>query len=209
VRAAVWRRFHQTFDAEMRLTVLGPQIHQPAPNGVVQANQPTYFMMRVIQTTEDDGYPVQVGRYCSLNERAYVFLGGNHAVDHVSTFHFHRVMGVAGELEPPLSNGPIVIGNDVWIGWEAVIMSGVTIGDGAVVAARAVVTSDVEPFEVVGGLPARHMRWRFDQPTREALLRIRWWDWPIEKVLAHVDELQSPDLAGFIARHDPALGSSS
>jgi acetyltransferase-like isoleucine patch superfamily enzyme len=159
----------------------------------------------VVETAAGEGYPVQVGKYCSINDHAYVFLGGNHAPHHVSTFHFHRVMGLPGELEAPLSDGPVVIGNDVWVAWEAVIMSGVTIGDGAVVAARAVVTKDVQPYEVVGGVPARHLRWRFDEATREALLRIRWWDWPVEKVIEQVDELQSDDVGAFIARHDPGL----
>jgi hypothetical protein len=119
-------------------------------------------------------------------------------------------MGLPGELEAPLSDGPIVIGSDVWVCFEAVIMSGVTIGHGAIVSARAVVTRDVQPYEIVGGVPARHIGWRFDEPTREALLRISWWNWPAEKVADHVDELESPDLAGFIARHDPGpLGDSA
>jgi virginiamycin A acetyltransferase len=95
-----------------------------------------------------------------------------------------------------------VIGSDVYLGFEALVLSGVTIGDGAIIGARAVVTRDVAPFEVVGGNPAQHIKWRFDEPTRDALLRIRWWDWPHEKVLAHMDEINSPDVAGFIAKHD-------
>jgi hypothetical protein len=82
-------------------------------------------------------------------------------------------------------------------------MSGVMLGDGSVIAARSVVTRDVLPYEIVGGNPARHIRWRFEEPIREALKRIRWWEWPLEEVLEHLDELQSSDLTGFIARHDP------
>jgi hypothetical protein len=77
----------------------------------------------------------------------------------------------------------------------------VTIGHGAAVAARAVVTKDVAPYEIVGGMPARHIGWRFDQPLREALLKIAWWEWPVEDVLAHQAQLQNPDVAGFAARH--------
>lgn len=184
--------------------VLGTHVKIGAPRDLVEAEWPSYVNFRVIETAPGDGYPVKVGKYCSINEHAYAFLGGNHAPHHVSTFHFHRLMGLPGDLEEPLNNGPIVVGNDVWIGWEAVIMSGVTVGDGAVVAARAVVTRDVAPYEIVGGVPASHLRWRFDEKVREALLRIRWWDWPTEKVIEHVAELQSDDLAGFVARHDPA-----
>lgn len=183
--------------------VLGPHVQLGAPPRLVDAAWPTYAMFRIVETAPGDGSRVTVGRYCSLNDHAYVFLGGNHHGEHVSTFHFHRFMDIDGDREQPVSNGPVVIGNDVWVAWEAVILSGVTIGDGAIVAARAVVTRDVEAYEVVGGVPARHVGWRFDEETRAALLRIRWWDWPTEKVAAHVGELQSPDVAGFMARHDP------
>ena len=187
-----------------------PHIHRASPAHLVHAEQPTYSLIRVYQTTPDDGVPVKVGRYSLLHQRAYVFLGAKHPKDHVSMFHFRRIMGLPGELEAPLSDGPVVIGSDVWVSFEAVIMSGVTIGHGAIVSARAVVTRDVQPYEIVGGVPARHIGWRFDEATREALLRISWWDWSTEKVAAYVDELQSPDVAGFIARHDPqALGDSA
>jgi len=95
-----------------------------------------------------------------------------------------------------------VIGNDVWLGWECVVMSGVTIGDGAVVGARSVVTHNVAPYSVVAGVPARHIKWRFDSGQREALLRIAWWDWPDEKVRAHVPALLGEDVQAFIDAHD-------
>ena len=89
------------------------------------------------------------------------------------------------------NKGDIVIGNDVWIGYEAVILAGVTVGDGAVIAARAVVTKDVPPYTIVGGVPARPIRRRFPEETVNQLLRLRWWDWP----------------AGRIARNLPAIRS--
>jgi hypothetical protein len=88
-------------------------------------------------------------------------------------------------------------------------MSGVTIGHGAIVAPRAVVLHDVQPYEIVGGNPAKHIKWRFDEPTREALLRIAWWDWPEEKVARHRHEIDSPDVQGFIERHDPLRQASA
>jgi hypothetical protein len=105
----------------------------------------------------------------------------------------------------PTSRGPVIIGSDTWIGWRATIMSGVTIGHGAVVGVRAVVAKDIEPYEIVVGNPIRHIGYRFDEPTRVALLRIAWWDWPDSKVIAHADQLCDPNVLSFVARHDPAL----
>ena len=89
----------------------------------------------------------------------------------------------------PASKGDVVIGNDVWIGRKAVILSGVTIGDGAVVGTMAVVTSNVEPYTIVAGNPARPVRKRFDDSTIQNLLQLRWWDWPTEKVKENVKSL--------------------
>jgi hypothetical protein len=202
IKDTIKRRIDRYLIPKIESVIRDPHIHLAAGH-LVQADHPTYAPIRAYQTTGDDGTTVKVGRYSSLNHRAYVFMGAKHHAEHVSTFHFRRVMGLPGELETPLSDGPIVIGSDVWVAFEAIIMSGVTVGDGAIVAARAVVTRDVEPYEIVGGVPARHVGWRFDAATRQALLRIRWWDWPVEKVIEHIDELESPDLAGFIAKHDP------
>lgn len=87
--------------------------------------------------------------------------------------------------------GDIVIGNDVWIGYEAVILAGVTIGDGAVIGSRAVVTKDVPPYTIVGGVPARTIRRRFDEDIVEELLRLRWWDWPEEVIKENIPAIQS------------------
>ena len=87
--------------------------------------------------------------------------------------------------------GDIVIGNDVWIGYEAVILAGVTIGDGAVIGSRAVVTKDVPPYTIVGGVPAKTIRRRFDKDTVEELLRLRWWDWPEEMIRENITAIQS------------------
>lgn len=204
--ASLARRLWPYLEPKVRYSVLGSHVQMQLSERLVRYSPPSYVALRVVETVPGEGEPIQVGRYCSLNDHAYAFLGGNHAVEHVSTFHFHRVMALDGPLEQPLSNGPIRIGNDVWIGWEAVVMSGVTVGDGAIVAARAVVTKDVEPYEIVGGVPAAHIGWRFDEDTRAALMRIRWWDWPVDVVLSRLAELQSDDVAGFVSRYDPAAG---
>jgi carbonic anhydrase/acetyltransferase-like protein (isoleucine patch superfamily) len=100
--------------------------------------------------------------------------------------------------------GDIVVGSDTWVTNGVTVMSGVTIGDGAVVGTKAVVAKDVRPYAVVVGNPAREIRRRFSDEQVDALLRIRWWDWPTEKVKEHVELLTSPDVDAFIARFDPA-----
>lgn len=98
----------------------------------------------------------------------------------------------------PINRERLVIGNDVWIGYEAVVMAGVTIGDGAIIGARAVVTKDVPPYTIVGGVPAKPIRKRFDDETIERLLDLKWWDWPIEKIRRHLEDIQSGDLDKLI-----------
>ena len=92
------------------------------------------------------------------------------------------------------NKGDIVIGNDVWIGYEAVILAGVTVGDGAIIGARAVVTKDVPPYTVVGGVPAKPIRKRFSEDTIAVLLELRWWDWPEKRIQANLDAIQSGQL---------------
>lgn len=167
---------------------------------VLITEHPTYAHMRVYAQPGDP--PVRIGRYCSINETVTFVPGSEHPLDAVTTCHFYWTMG-EGEPEPSLSRGPITIGNDVWIGRDALVLSGVIIDHGAVVAARALVTKDVAPYEIVGGVPARHIGWRFDEQTREELLKIAWWEWPVEKVLAHRKQLygHGDAVIDFIARH--------
>ena len=149
-------------------------------------------------------YPVNgdrlvIGKYCSIACGArFLMNSANHALGSLSNYVFpifyeewDHGMQVTEAWD---RRGDIVIGNDVWIGYEAVILSGVTIGDGAIVAARSVVTRDVEPYTIVGGVPARHIRRRFDEETIDALLELRWWDWPPEKLTGSLRAIQAGDL---------------
>lgn len=88
------------------------------------------------------------------------------------------------------NKGDIVIGNDVWIGYEAVIFSGVTIGDGAIIGTRALVTKDVPPYTVVGGVPAKPIKRRFDEETTEKLLNLKWWDFDEEKIKRNISAIR-------------------
>jgi carbonic anhydrase/acetyltransferase-like protein (isoleucine patch superfamily) len=196
--------------ARVRYWIDGPEaVYPDDPRRRIELDEPTFAPIKLLSFVEDDGYPVSVGRYSILHHRAVVLHGGQHHVDWVGMIHARWENDGWVQTEGAIANrGPVVIGSDVWIGYEALIMSGLTIGHGAVVGARAVVTRSVEPYEIVGGNPAKHIRYRFDEPTRAALLRISWWDWPNEKVLQHWPEIDSPDVAGFVRRHDPAPEST-
>lgn len=149
-------------------------------------------------------YPVNrdrlvIGKFCSIACGARFLLNSaNHTLDSLSTYTFPLFPEEWDLGLPPAASwdnkGDIVIGNDVWIGYEAVILAGVTIGDGAVIGARAVVTSDVPPYTIVGGVPARPIRPRFPQAEIDALLSLKWWDWPVEKIAAAAPLIQSGDL---------------
>ncbi len=124
-----------------------------------------------------------VGSFCSIGSGAAFIMAGNqgHRRDWISTFPFFWMPEVAafeGALNGYRGAGDTVIGNDVWIGSEAIVMPGITIGDGAVVGTRAVVTRDVAPYAIVGGNPASVIRQRFEDDVIEFLLDLRWWDWP-------------------------------
>ena len=150
-------------------------------------------------------YPINrerlvIGKFCSIACGAkFLFNSANHTLRSLSTYIFPVLFeewGLDVERIPEAwdNRGDIVIGNDVWIGYEAVILSGVTIGHGAVIAARSVVTRDVPPYAIVGGAPARLIRRRFEPETIDALLELRWWDWPPEKLANHLRAIQDGDL---------------
>ena len=123
-------------------------------------------------------------------------LGGEHRSDWVTTYPFsafpNEWQSAAKIPGHPASKGDIVIGNDVWIGNGALILSGVTVGHGAIIGARSVITKDIEPYAVYAGNPAKLIRYRFEQGVREELLRLAWWDWPHEKVVANMSKILSP-----------------
>lgn len=146
-------------------------------------------------------YPINhdrlvIGKFCSIACGArFLFNSANHTMGSLSTYPFPLFFEEWGldrtDVAQAWDNkGDIVIGNDVWIGYEAVIMAGVTIGDGAVIGARAVVTKDVPPYTIVGGVPARPIRLRFLQQTVDALLELAWWDWPKERIAANLRWIQ-------------------
>jgi acetyltransferase-like isoleucine patch superfamily enzyme len=153
-----------------------------------------------VRTFAGDTSRVFIGSFGLIGERVEFIPGGLHRADWVSTFPFRWIFRLPGALEDghPTTKGDIVIGNDVWICTGALVLSGVTIGNGAIVGADAVVTSDVRPYAVVAGNPAREVSRRFSDEQIDALERICWWDWPIEAILQRVDLLCSPDVDALI-----------
>lgn len=151
-----------------------------------------------------NGDKLKIGKFCSIACGAkFIFTSANHSLKSLSTYPFPIFfeewgLDVKNIREAWDNKGDIVIGSDVWIGYEAVILSGVTIGDGAVVGARAVVTKDVPPYTVVGGVPARPIKKRFDEQTIDRLLKLRWWDLGREKIKECIPFIQSGNVDALI-----------
>lgn len=179
-------------------------------DGWMSHEYPSYPSFKVLETVpEDRESPITIGKYSGIHYSTVLIPGGMHHFDWISSVHGHVGADGLWERSPDgiYAKGPITIGSDVFVAYEAVICSGVTIGHGAVIGTRAVVTRDVEPYSIVAGNPGKHVKYRFDEPVREALLRICWWDWPVEKVAAHQELIHSNRIEEFVSAHDPALGA--
>lgn len=142
-----------------------------------------------------------IGKFCMIaSDVKFIMNGANHLTDAVSTYPF-SVFGngwekaMEGKTYP--NKGNINIGNDVWIGYNATIMAGVTIGDGAIIATNATVVKDVAPYAIVGGNPGKEIRKRFSEAAIKTLLELQWWDWPIEKITEHIQLLTGNDIAAL------------
>ena len=151
-----------------------------------------------------DADKLVIGSFCSIGSGAAFIMAGNqgHRNDWISTFPFFwmpEVPAFAGAANGYQPAGDTIIGNDVWIGSEAIIMPGVTIGDGAVIGTRALVARDVEPYAIVGGNPARVIRKRFDDADIARLLALKWWDWTDDQLHAAMPLLTSGDIAALHA----------
>ena len=148
-----------------------------------------------------NGDKLRIGTFCSIACGAkFLFNSANHTLRSLSTYPFlifYEEWGLEGkDIRQAWDNkGDIVIGNDVWIGYQAVILAGVTVGDGAIIGSRAVVTRDVPPYTIVGGVPAKPIRKRFDEDTIARLQALRWWDWDQETIRRAIPAIQAGRLS--------------
>lgn len=148
----------------------------------------------------DSGSTLSVGKFVSIADGVVIMLGGEHKVDWVTTYPLNNLFPEWSTIKGhPATKGNVIIGNDVWIGREVLILSGVTVGDGSVIGARAVVTKDVMPYSIVAGNPARHIRFRFDAETISKLVSIAWWNWSEKTIREMAPCLLSNDPASIIS----------
>src|SRR5436190_5941864 len=173
--------------------VVGEYTYYDDPDG------PEHFERRcVLYHFPFVGDKLVIGRYCALARGVkFVMNGANHQTSGFSTYPFFIFAGGWEAATPKPGDlpykGDTVVGNDVWVGYDALVLPGVRIGDGAVVAARSVVTKDVPPYAVVGGNPAAVVRQRFPPEVVAELLAVRWWDWPADKVTRHLRAIVGAD----------------
>jgi acetyltransferase-like isoleucine patch superfamily enzyme len=165
-------------------------------NSLVEVGRFTYGLEGLTVREWGEGASLTIGAFCSIAEGAQIFLGGNHRPDWITTYpfgHIHQeLLGSNAPAGHPGTNGPVVIGNCVWIGSNATIMSGISISDGAIIAANSTVAKDVGPYEIVGGNPAKLIRKRFDNLIIERLLELKWWNLATEQVREISSILCSP-----------------
>lgn len=162
--------------------------------------------IRLIDYNPESGAKVTIGKFCSIAEGQVWLLNAGHRVDWVTTYPFGHVHldqfpsgKVHGSFGHPFGRGDIVVGNDVWFGHSCMVLDGVSIGHGAVIAAKSLVNCDVPPYAIFGGVPARFIRYRFEPQIIEALLSLSWWDLPVATIDAIIPLLQDSAVEKNIA----------
>lgn len=169
----------------------------------------TYGTEYIRLSFQNSGNVLKIGSFCSIALNCNIFLGGNHRTDWITTYPFghinHNVFNSFSGEGHPSSKGDVIIGNDVWIGSNVTIMSGVVIGDGAVIACNSHVVKNVEPYTIVGGNPAKLIKYRFDKQIIDKLLKIKWWEWDDEKININAPLLCSSELDTFLDLHTPSV----
>jgi len=171
-------------------------IQRGEPSKIILMGKNSYGVKNISIASWGEGAHLFIGSFCSIAVGQRIFLGGNHRVDWSTTFPFGHIFnkefsnGSINGHGHPSSKGHVIIENDVWIGERCTIMSGVKIGSGSVIAANSVVVKDVEPYTIIGGNPARHIKDRFPQNISKQLLEIKWWEKSDEDINKIVPLLQ-------------------
>lgn len=159
--------------------------------------QGTYGNPEILRFGNDAS--LEIGSYTSIAKGVKIFLGGEHNTDWVTTYPFNVIWGKDIHMKDhPKTKGDVIIGNDVWIANNAVLLSGVNIGDGAVIGANSVVAKDVPAFAIVAGNPARIIKYRFDENTIQRLLEIKWWEWDRQRIEQALPALLNNDTNRFL-----------
>jgi virginiamycin A acetyltransferase len=177
--------------------IIGDYTYYDDPNGSED------FERNVLYLYPFMGDKLIIGKFCAIaRDVKFIMNGANHKLNCISTYPFSIFSNGWERIIPKIEDlpfkGDTVIGNDVWIGYDSLIMPGVKIGDGAIVAARSVVATDVEPYTIVGGNPARVIKPRFSAETIKTLLDIKWWDWDIEKITRNLEIITATNLTALL-----------
>lgn len=165
----------------------------------VHIGRHTYYVLEETVTEAKAETPVTFGNFCSISRGVLIVADVLHSPDRVSTYPLAGRLCDEGR-DPPANQKPLTIGNDVWIERRALVLPGTTIGDGAVIVAGSVVSGNIPPYAIYEGNPAKLVRYRFDGKTIESLLKIRWWDWPDEKIRAERSSFYG-SVSDFVSRH--------
>ncbi len=181
--------------------IVGDYTYYDDPEG------PERFESNVLYHFPFIGDKLKIGKFCAIaKDVQFIMNGGNHKMSGFSTYPF-QIFGNGWERVAPKDGelpykGDTIVGNDVWLGYQATIMPGTTIGSGAIIASKSVVTSDVPSFSIVGGNPAKVIKYRFDEATINELLEIAWWDWGAKKVTANLEAIVGCDLTALRNAND-------
>lgn len=153
----------------------------------------TYGLPKIFKLEKNS--KLTIGKFCSIANDVKIFLDGEHNTKNISTYPFGYFNNFKTKKRyKTLSKGEVIIGNDVWIGYGVTILSGVNIGDGSIIGACALVNKNVEPYSIVGGVPAKIIRKRFNEETIKKLLKIKWWNWSDIKIQKNIEILRSNNL---------------
>lgn len=164
--------------------------------GLYEIGDYTYGRPRVLHWGEN--VTLKIGKFCSIADNVKIYLGGNHRIDWISTYPFNVLEKYFPEaskiLGHPATKGNVEIGNDVWIANDVTILSGVTISDGVVIGTGSVITKNIGPYEIWAGNPARFIKKRFNEEEIKKLVRIKWWNWEIDRITKSIPVICSLDV---------------